>query len=114
MKVVLFLCLISLFACKIDILETVQCLISKPKVKELGLKLFSYVYTKEYSKILPSLVNSLPDLYNAFIECLTKKDDEDIVLTGSSCAHPIRFSGCTIDCFGVEKSCIEKCTKKWC
>ena len=48
MRIILFLCLLALFTCKFDFFETAKYVISKPKVQELGLKLFSYLYTKDY------------------------------------------------------------------
>ena len=48
MRIILLLCLLTLFTCKFDFFETAKYVISKPKVQELGLKLFSYLYTKDY------------------------------------------------------------------
>ena len=70
MKAILVLCLISLITCKIDVLESIKCFVARPKVQELGLKIFSYVYTKNYSEILPAVINAVPDLYKAVQECL--------------------------------------------
>ena len=101
MRTVLLLCLISLFACKFDFFETVKCVISKPKVQEFGLKMFSYLYTKQYSEMLPALLKSLPDLYNAVVECLPNSN-KDIVLKSSAaddkCKHPVRYALCVVGC----------------
>ena len=81
MRIILFLCLLALFTCKFDFFETAKCVISKPKVQELGLKIFSYLYTKDYEKILPAILNSFSDLTTAIKECLTDNhDDDDVVL----------------------------------
>ena len=100
MRTVLLLCLLSLFACKVDFIETVKCIVSKPKVKEFGLKLFSYIYTKQYSEILPALLKSLPDLYNAVTECLSNPN-EDIILKKTDddkCKHPFLYTLCMLGC----------------
>ena len=82
MRNILFLCLLALFTCKLDFFETAKCVISKPKVQELGLKLFSYLYTKNYEKILPAILGSFSDLTTAIKDCLTDNnhDDDDVVL----------------------------------
>ena len=101
MRIVLLLCLISLFACKVDLLETLKCVVSKPKVQELGLKLFSYLYTKEYSELVPALLKSLPDLYNAVVECLSNPN-QDVVLKSTAaddkCKHPVLYALCMVGC----------------
>ena len=40
MKVFLYLCLFALLSCKMDFWETAVCVISKPKVQEVGLKVY--------------------------------------------------------------------------
>ena len=80
MKALVFLFLISLIACKANIIEVGICLVSKPKVQELGLKIVSKVLTKEYSEILPTLLNSIPDVYKAVVECLSNPTDDEPIL----------------------------------
>ena len=80
MKAFVFVFLISLIACKINIIEVGICLVSKPKVKELGLKVLSKVLTKEYSEILPTVLNSIPDIYTALTECLSNPTDDEPIL----------------------------------
>ena len=101
MRNILFLCLLALFTCKFDFFETAKCVISKPKVQELGLKLFSYLYTKDYDKILPAILNSLSDLTTAIKDCLTDNhDDDDVVLTiPPNCKNPNEFAVCIKNCF---------------
>ena len=80
MKAFVFLFLISLIACKINIIEVGICLVSKPKVQELGLKIVSKVVTKEYSEILTTMINSVPDIYAAVTECLSNPTDDEPIL----------------------------------
>ncbi len=102
MRNILFLCLLALFTCKLDFFETAKCVISKPKVQELGLKLFSYLYTKDYDKILPAILNSFSDLTTAIKDCLTDNhDDDDVVLTApANCKNPIYYDLCMKRCNG--------------
>ena len=101
MRNILFLCLLALFTCKLNFFETAKCVISKPKVQELGLKLFSYLYTKDYDKILPAILNSFSDLTTAIKDCLTDNHDDDVVLTAlPNCKNLKDFSQCIRTCFG--------------
>ena len=99
MRNILFLCLLALFTCKFDFFETAKCVISKPKVQELGLKLFSYLYTKDFDKILPSILNSFSDLTTAIKDCLTDNHDDDVVLQApANCKNPIYYDLCMKNC----------------
>ena len=80
MKAILFVFLISLIACKINIIEFGICLVSKSKVQEIGSKILSKVFTKEYSEILPTLFNSIPDIYKSVIECISEPIDDEPIL----------------------------------
>ena len=110
MRVVLILCLLSLFACSINILEVGKCLLSKPKVLELALKVFSLISSQDYSNILPSVMNSLPELLNALTECLSKTQEE-VTLKGA-CQHPVRHAACLVEYYGSPKD-MAACAK-WC
>ena len=95
MKIILLLCLLTLFSCKIDLIETAKCLISQPKIKELGLQIFNHIKSKDFSKILQTLMNSLPDLYNNLTKCLSEPDDENVILKAPpNCKHPFNYSVC--------------------
>ena len=113
MKAVLFLCLLALFSCKLNIIETAQCLISRPKVQLLALKVLNLVYNKDFSNVLPTLVNSFPELYNAFLEC-TKNEEEVVLKTGLECDHPIRYTTCCVACPLSDQQCCFDCHSKWC
>ena len=69
MKYFIVLCLIALFACECDFIEKMNCLFSQPKLQELGLKIFSYLVTKDYSKILPAILGAIDDIAAAIKEC---------------------------------------------
>ena len=82
MKAILFLFLISLIACKINFIEIGICLVSKSKIQEIGSQILSKVSTKEYSEILPTLFNSIPDIYKAVTECISKSTNDEPILKG--------------------------------
>ena len=123
MRNILFLCLLALFTCKFDFFKTAKCVISKPKVQELGLKLFSYLYTKDYEKILPAVLNSFSDLTTAIKDCLTDNhDDDEVVLTAApkKCKNPLFYNKCMKSCkprslksFGIF-NCGEGCSSQYC
>ena len=118
MKAVLFLCLFALFTCSIDdVIGTVKCVVRKPKVQELGLKLFSYLYTKDYDKILPAVLGSLPDLFQAVTECVSQKvvNDDDVVLKDNSvCPHWVKYLLCTTKCKLLDSDCCQACFDQNC
>ena len=80
MKAILFLFLISLIACKINIIEIGMCLVSKYKIQEIGSEILSKISKKEYSEILPTLFNSIPDIYKVVTECLSEPTDDEPIL----------------------------------
>ena len=106
MKAILVLCLISLITCKIDVLESIKCFVGRPKVQELGLKIFSYVYTKNYSEILPAVINAVPDLYKAVKECLI----EDALL---KCRNQFGYYNC-LEINPPRKGRTEYCIQVYC
>ena len=95
MRVVLFFCLLGLFFCKSGIIETAECLITNKKVQEIGIKLFSILYNKDFSKLLPTLINSFPDLYNAYLQC-TKETDDIILKDGVECRDWWGYIACCV------------------
>ena len=115
MRNILFLCLLALFTCKFDFFETAKCVISKPKVQELGLKLFSYLYTKDYDKILPAILNSFSDLTTAVKDCLADNHDDDVVLLSAppNCKHPRDYEKCMKGCYGT-LTCHRGCFHNFC
>ena len=95
MRVVLFFCLLALFFCNSGIIETGECLITNKKVQDIGMKLFSLLYHKDFSSLLPTLINSFPELYNAYLEC-TKETDDIILKDGLECRDWWGYIACCV------------------
>ena len=118
MKVFLFLCLFSLLCCKIDFLGTAACVISKPKVQEVGLQILNHVLTKEFNKILPTIVAALPELQKSVLECLSgiQGEEDGVVLKNNNgCKHWTEYILCGFTCQGIlPQKCLEDCYRGWC
>ena len=117
MKAVLFLCLLALFACNNDIIATIKCIIGKPEVQNLGLKIISYIVNKNYGKILPEILNSLPDLIKAIKGCISEKienDDEVVLKNEPLCNQWFNYLECSEPCGLIDEDCINACFDKYC
>ena len=68
MKFILVLCLVALISC--TLLDALKCFINEPKVQEVGLRVLTLVYNKEFGKILGVLLEYVWDLINAFKACI--------------------------------------------
>ena len=80
MKTILFLCLLSLFAGKLDILSTGVCLITNPKVIELGSKVLGYIKSKDFDRILPTLISKVPEMAAVVKDCLKYKTENEFIV----------------------------------
>ena len=69
MKFLLVLCLLALISC--DVVESLKCLVSQPKVQELVLKVLNLVLNKEYDQLLPLLLANLGVLVEAVKVCFS-------------------------------------------
>ena len=83
LRFALLLCLIALFNCNCDVKETITCLLSNKKVLDIGIKLIRLIFQKEFQQIIPTIIESLPELKTAFLECKEKQsEDAEIILKG--------------------------------
>ena len=80
MKAVLFLCLLSLFAGKLDILSTGVCLITNPKVKELASKVLGYIKSKDFDSLIPTLISKVPEMAAVVKDCLKYKNENELLV----------------------------------
>ena len=69
MKAVLFLCLLAFMTCEKDIIDIGECIYKAPVEKEI-IKAF---ITQDFSKLLPKVIESLPDLIQVVIGCVNEK-----------------------------------------
>ena len=78
MKAVLFLCLLAFMACEKDIIDIGKCIYKAPLVKELISDVIVAIAAKDYSKLLPKIKESLPELIQIVLGCLVdSKANED-------------------------------------
>ena len=72
MKAVLILCLLAFISCEKDIIDIGKCIYKSPKVKELINDFIVAFTTKDFSKLWPKIKESLPELIQVVIGCVTK------------------------------------------
>ena len=71
MKVTLYFCLLAFMACEKDIIDIGKCIYKAPLVKELINDVIVAIATKDYSKLLPKIKESLPELIQIVLGCIT-------------------------------------------
>ena len=108
MRVVLVLCLLAFMSCQKDIMDIAKCLYENPKVKELIGDVMVAIVTKDFSKLLPKIIESLPELIQTVIKCVTAEIG-DINLQGID-----EFSQCRLKCLEIKdiaqiRDCLMKC-----
>ena len=84
-RVVLFLCLIALLACHCDTVETIKCLLHNKDVIDLGIKIIKLVLNRDFSKIVNTIVDALPVLKKAYLECKAENSEEINLKEGLEC-----------------------------
>ena len=107
MRVVLVLCLLAFMSCQ-NIMDIAKCLYENPKVKELIGDAMVAIVTKDFSKLLPKIIESLPELIQTVIKCVTAEIG-DINLQGID-----EFSQCRLKCLEIKdiaqiRDCLMKC-----
>ena len=73
MKAVLFLCLLAFMTCENDIIDIGKCIYKAPVVKEIINEAINAIINKDFSKLLPKVIESLPDLIQVVVGCLNEK-----------------------------------------
>ena len=73
MKVVLFLCLLAFMTCEKDIIDIGKCIYKAPIAKEIINEAIKAIINKDFSKLLPKVIESLPDLIQVVVGCLNEK-----------------------------------------
>ena len=73
MKAVLFLCLLAFMTCEKDIIDIGKCIYKAPIAKEIINEAIKAIINKDFSKLLPKVIESLPDLIQVVVGCLNEK-----------------------------------------
>ena len=73
MKAVLFLCLLAFMTCENDIIDIGKCIYKAPVAKEIINEAIKAIINKDFSKLLPKVIESLPDLIQVVVGCLNEK-----------------------------------------
>ena len=71
MKAVLLLFLLAFISCEKDIIDIGKCIYKAPKVQELINDVIVAIVTQDFTKLLPKIKESLPDLIKIVLGCLT-------------------------------------------
>ena len=116
MKAVLFLCLLAFMACEKDIIDVGKCIYKAPLVKELISDVIVAIATKDYSKLLPKIKESIPELIKIVLGCIIDtKTIEDQAKSESIAIYPpppINFD-CFAKCYKLtgdqRKACFNNC-----
>ena len=80
MKVVLVLCLLAFISCQKDITDIFKCLYKNPKVKELIADAMIAIVTKDFSELWSKIKESLPELIQIVIKCITANEKGEVNL----------------------------------
>ena len=120
MKAVLFLCLLAFMACEKDIIDIGKCIYKAPLVKELISDVIVAIATKDYSKLLPKIKESIPELIKIVLGCIIDtKTIEDQAKSEVLPYFPppivIPNIDCFVKCFNLtadqRKACFNDCKK---
>ena len=83
MKAVLFICLLAFMAC--DIVNILKCVCETPIVQEIINLAIKCVISQDFTPLVDKIKESIPDLIQAVIGCVTKKKAiEDLPKVGIS------------------------------
>ena len=87
MKVVLFLCLLAFMTCEKDIIDIGKCIYKAPVAKEIINEAIKAIINKDFSKLLPKVIESLPDLIQVVVGCVNEKAaiEDEPKLEGMGC-----------------------------
>ena len=109
MRVVLVLCLLAFMSCQKDIMDIAKCLYESPKVKELIGDVMVAIVTKDFSKLLEKIKDSLPELIQVVLKCVTGENEANLEMI-----PPCRFR-CIPYCNGINPDPIKcaECRKRY-
>ena len=112
MRVVLVLCLLAFISCQNDIMVIAKSLYENPKVQELFGDVMVAIVTKDFSKLWEKVKESLPELIQAVIKCVTEEVNLQMKIV-SQCIL------CRQKCKAVYEGifyddCMKNCQKYYC
>ena len=108
MRIILVLCLLALMSCQRDIIDIAKCLYESPKVQELIGDAIVAIVTKDFSKLLAKIKESLPELIQVVINCVTTENETN--LKGLLCTKCIPYC----DSYYPDIFKCYECRKKYC
>ena len=113
MRVVLVLCLLAFMSCQKDIIDIAKCLYENPKIKELISDVMIAIATKDFSKLWPKIMESLPELIQAVVKCVMTENEVNLQMK-----DPIRCPLCKVSCnvknYEIRQACLKRCNTLYC
>ena len=108
MKAILVICLLAFISCQKDIIDIAKCLYESPKVKELIADVMVAIATKDFSKLWEKIKDSLPELIQIVIKCVTSENEVNLQI--DLCTR------CILPCMGTIGGIqiCRDCRKKYC
>jgi hypothetical protein len=70
MKAVLFVCLLAVMAC--NFIDIVKCIFQTPVLQEIIGLAVKCIITKDFAPLVEKIKESIPELIQAIIGCVTK------------------------------------------
>ena len=110
-KKILFVCLLAFMTCEKDIIDIGKCIYKAPLIKELINDVIVAIATKDYSKLLPKIKASIPELIQIILGCIIepKAIEEQPKLETSD------LNECFVQCMGASRTskfdanCLKNC-----
>ena len=97
MKALLFVCLLAFMTCEKDIIDIGKCIYKAPLIKELINDVIVAIATKDYSKLLPKIKASRPELIQIVLGCII----EPKAIEEQPKLETFDFNGCFAQCVGT-------------
>ena len=107
MKVFLVLCLMAFITCKKSIIDIGMCMYKDPKVKDVVNTAVIAFVTKDYGKILPKIISSIPDIFKAALNCIVEEEEVTPKAVTYKCTRHELYE-CGINCKTLYKGIKEK------
>ena len=107
MRVFLVLCLFASIFCEKNIINIGICIYKSPKVQEIINDALISLVTKDFSKLLPKIIGSLPEITSAAIDCLSDEDKVELKSETYKCTRHELFL-CGQECKSLYKDNYDK------